>query len=259
MKIVSLAPSNTEILFALGLGKDIAGVTRFCDYPADARYKPKVGGWLDVKMDYIEKIKPDVIFTSNFLQAELVERLTKKNFNVVHVDPRTLDDVYESIITIGEAVNRTERAEAIVYEMKKRLAKIKEKSRDRRKIRVYCEEWHKPTTVSGNWVPELIEAANGISYCSKGQKSFEIEVDQIAKFSPEAVIISWCGFGRRVDLKKIRARPLWNNLLAFRKGNIFAIDDSFLNRPGPRLVEGAERIAKILEKIEKIKEINATR
>jgi iron complex transport system substrate-binding protein len=144
MKIVSLAPSNTEILFALGMGRNIAGVTRFCDYPADARYKPKVGGWLDVKTDYLKELKPDLVFTSSFLQAEIVERLNRNGMSVVHVDPRTLDDVYESIITIGEAVGRAERAEGLVAEMKRRLSKVKESSLRKRKIRAYCEEWHRP-------------------------------------------------------------------------------------------------------------------
>ena len=249
MKLISLAPSNTEILFALGLGKDITAVTRYCDYPADAKYKHKLGGWLDVKIEELEKLKPDLILTSNFLQSELVERLSKKNFNVVHVDPRNLNDVYESIIIIGQAVGKSEKAQGIADEMKRRFEKIKENNKLKQKIRIYCEEWFKPPTVSGNWVPELIEIAGGISFCPKGQKSFEVDADEIAKFNPHAAIMSWCGFGRRIDISKVKSRPVWNNIAAFRNGEIFTIHDSYLNRPGPRLVEGAEKIAKILGKI----------
>src|SRR3989344_6923633 len=251
MKIVSLAPSNTEILFALGAGKDIAAVTRFCDYPPYAKYKIKIGGWLDVKVESVEKIRPDLVFTSNFLQAELVEKLSRRGIPVVHVDPRTIEDVYASIITIGESIGREDKAQGIVDEMKRRFAKSRSKRQGRRKIKLYCEEWHKPPTVSGNWVPELIEAAGGISYCAKGIKSHEVEVDEIAKFSPEGVVVSWCGFGRRTDLKAVRSRPLWSRLPAFRNGRIYSIDDTFLNRPGPRLVEGASLLAAILDKIEK--------
>ncbi|KHO45402.1 MAG: iron complex transport system substrate-binding protein [archaeon GW2011_AR3] len=249
MKIVSLAPSNTEILFALGMGKYIEAVTRFCDYPDDAKFKKKVGGWLDIRTEIVEKARPDLVFTSNYLQSEIVERLHKAKLKVIHVDPRSLDEVYESILTIGDAVGKSERAAGLVDEMKRRLNSIAEKSRKRQKLRVYCEEWHKPPTVSGNWVPELLEISGAVSYCAKGKKSYEVEVDQIAKFNPHLAIISWCGFGRRMDLKKVAMRPLWNKIPAFKNNRIFAIDDSFLNRPGPRLVEGARQISAILDKI----------
>ncbi len=249
MRLVSLAPSNTEILFALGLGKDIAAVTRYCDYPADAKYKPKLGGWLDVKVEELQKLKPDLILTSNFLQSELVERLSKKGLSVVHVDPRTMGDVYESIITIGESVGRAERAHGLVDEMKRRLGRLKAKTRMRRRLRVYCEEWFRPPTVSGNWVPELIESAGGTGFCPKGQKSFEVDADEIAGFNPAAVIVSWCGFGRHPSISGVRSRPVWNNIPAFRQGSVFTIHDSYLNRPGPRLVEGAEKISEILDRI----------
>ncbi len=248
MKIISLAPSNTEILFALGLGKEIIATTKYCDFPDDAKYKPKIGGWLDINFEKLQKLKPDVVFTSNFLQSEIVERLHNLKLNIVHVNPINLDEVYESILTIGEATNHSTKAQGIVDAMKRKINLVKEFNQHKSKIKVYCEEWNNPFTVSGNWVPELIEFAGGVSYLKKGKKSIEVEVDQIAKFNPHIVLIAWTNIGRRTNLNNIQLRPIWNTIPAFKKGQIFAIDDSLLNRPGPRLVEGVLKISQIINK-----------
>ena len=245
-RILSLAPSATEILYSLGLGDKIVAVTRFCDYPEDAKTKPKVGGWLDVREDLVKTHNPDLIITSSFVQDKIVVKYRKMGLQVLHSDPVTLEDVYVSIIDIGKSVGKREAAERIVADMEKSAAAINEQVRLFPRKRVYCEEWHKPPTVSGNWVPDLIKLAGGTSLIDSGSHSREITLQEIQRFNPEIIIISLCGFGDKIDKKIITERIGWEKLDAVRKDKIFVFDDSLLNRPDPRLIEGLKEIVKTI-------------
>jgi len=231
MRIVSLAPSATELLYALGCGDDIVGVTWYCDYPIEAKTKPRVGRWIDIDFDKVEKLKPDVIFTSTFVQQKVVEECEKRGLHVVHTDPKTLDDVYESIKIIARAVGRESEGKKIVEDMKKEFSAIRAKA----KLPLYVEEWHKPPMASGNWVSELIEIAGGMSILKRGEVSREVSFEEIILFNPRAIVLSWCGFGMTADPNAIKRR--WN--LA---APVFVINDSLLNRPGPRLVDGCKKL-----------------
>lgn len=240
MRIISLAPSNTEILYALECSDEIVAVTRFCDYPEEAKLKPKVGGWIDIDDKLVEKYMPDVIMTSTFVQDKIVSRFKGKGIKIFHSDPKTLEQVYESIISIGELVDKKEKALEIVAKMKKEFSEI---SKPKEKIRVYCEEWHKPPTISGNWVPKIIEFSGGTSLCPEGKVSYPLTLQEVEKFNPDLIILSLCGFGEKAKTEIISLREDWHILKAVKENKIFAIDDSLLNRPGPRLVEGARWLA----------------
>jgi iron complex transport system substrate-binding protein len=255
MRIVSLAPSNTEILYALGCEDMIVACTRFCDYPEDAKKKPRIGGWLDVNDDLVAQYKPDVVMTSTFVQDKIVERYQKKGIALFHTDPKTLGQVYESILAIGNLVGRVEKSQNIVDSMKKEFLRIGKNNLEKtigektkidngsREAKIYCEEWHKPPTVSGNWVPGVIERAGGISLCPEGKVSYPVALEEVSEFDPDLIIISICGMGAKASPELIAKREGWNGLRAVKEGKIFVIDDSLLNRPGPRLVDGAELIA----------------
>lgn len=264
MRLLSLAPSNTEILYALGLGDQIIGVTAFCDYPEDAKSKPKVGGWVTPLTEKIKQLSPDLIFTSYFLPTELVD--WKGPGKIVHVAAKTLHEVYESILEIGTKVQRYKEAKEIVKKMKQEFAQIKAtssrlasarsnnkpyfstKPKGRvEKIKVYMEEWHKPPMVSGNWVPELVEIAGGIEGLVKqGQMSREFSFEELQAFGPDLMIFHWCGFAEKFNRKLVIERDGWMSLDAVKNNRLFVIDDALLNRPGPRLVEGARKIQEIL-------------
>lgn len=246
MRIVSLAPSNTEILYALGLGKHVVGVTRFCDRPADAKKKENVGGLLDIDVDKIDSLQPDIIFTSTFLQDKIAETLAKRGYNVVHPDPKTLKDVYDSILAIGAMTGKQRRSERLVQRMKEGFEEIRKSVLGKKRVAVYCEEWHKPPTVSGNWVPEIVEIAGGKSLARPGEISYPVKAEHVVNFRPEKIIVSWCGFGKKVPLEWIRKRKGWERIPAVKNSEIYILDDSLLNRPGPRLVEAAKETSKIL-------------
>jgi len=246
--IISLAPSNTEIIYALGAEAKLVAVTRYCDYPEEALNKPKIGGWLDIKEELIMKYKPDLLLTSTFVQNEITDKYKKLGMNIEALMPTTLVGIFNSIKKIGKLVGKENKAEILVKEMNKKISLIKDKSKFvNKKPRLYIEEWHKPPTVSGNWVPTLAKLA-GADYAliNAGHHSKEVTLDQIQKYNPEFIIISICGLKDNVPKEWITKREGWKNLRAVKNNNVFVFDDSFLNRPGPRLTIGLEMIANVL-------------
>src|SRR3989344_3515439 len=142
MRIISAAPSNTEILYALGANRDIVAVTAFCNYPKNAKSKSKIGGWTTANIDRIKKYQPDLVITSTFLQDKIAGNLKKDGIKVLHINPTTIKDVFKSILIIGKAVNKENKAKLLVKKMTKYFNKFKVKTK--RKIRIYIEEWHNP-------------------------------------------------------------------------------------------------------------------
>jgi len=252
MRIVSLAPSNTEILFALGVGDQVVGVTHFCDWPSQVSEKTKVGSWIQTDPKKIAALKPDLIMTSYYLPDPL--KSWSGPGSVVHVVPKTLADVYESILHIGDAVGARGRALDIVDEMKRDFAEIAASTTGVARPRVYMEEWHDPPMASGNWVPELVEIAGGVAGVSiKGAPSAVFSFEALTQFDPDLMVFHWCGIPEHLFSKIIPRRvQKWKELRAMRNGATIFLEDSLLNRPGPRLVEGARRLHKVFQDAELI-------
>lgn len=248
MKIVSLAPSNTEILYALGLGSDIIAVTRFCDYPEEAQNKPKVGGWSDADSEKVATLHADLVVTSSIVQEKIFHALLHKGVNVVHFDPRTLEQIFESMVMLGKITSRETQAHELVKTVRKKMSVLSQREANRDyKPRVYVEEWHKPPTVSGNWVPKITELAGGIhGLIKEGEISKEISTEEIVAFNPEVIIISWCGFHDKANKTWVLERKGWESIEAIKNKKVFVFDDSLLNRPGPRLVEGLQKLIETL-------------
>lgn len=239
MRLLSLAPSITEILFALGVGEQLVGVTALCDYPAAARTLPKVSGWTTGhNFSYLERYQPDLVFTCMYLPPGLAAACAAQHIPLVHGDPHTIAAVLDSMITIGQAVEKITAARNVITQLSTQLAQL-QVTQSRYRPRVYCEEWHTPPMVSGNWVPELVALAGGVSLEQPGVMSGAITTEQIQAFDPEMIVAHWCGFGPRSRLAAIAARPGWENLTAVREHRLITIDDGLLNRPGPRLWLGA--------------------
>ncbi len=278
-RIISLAPSNTEIIYALEAQENLVACTRYCDFPEEARRKPRIGGWLDINDDLVKKFQPDLILTSTFVQNKIAERYKKSRMNIVALMPTTLKGVFDSIIKIGRLTDKEKEAFNLVNSMKNKFNEIENKIKNYNKRyaikndsmnkktiiknsiqknnknnlnkitkpRVYIEEWHKPPTVSGNWVPNIVKMAGGnYPLIKAGVHSKEVSTKQIQEYDPEIIIISICGMADKAPKEWITKRKGWENLSAVRNNKIFVFDDSLLNRPGPRLVEGLEKLAKII-------------
>lgn len=244
MRVVSLSPSVTEVLFAIGAQDEIVGVTEYCDTPVAAQSLPVMGGWKNSDVSRVVAQKPDIVFTSSIVQNKIHNDLKKQNVNVVHLDPKTVHEVFESFIVIGNHVNRTEEAQKLVDKCKTELNSINPSNK---KVRVYCEEW--PMMVSCNWVPEMIALAGGKGLGTMGQISHTVSFDDVKTFDPDCIVVSWCGFGTNVSKDKITTRDGWSGLRAVQNKKVFVVDDSLLNRPGPRLVEGVKALASIFSSV----------
>ncbi|HLC60019.1 MAG TPA: cobalamin-binding protein [Candidatus Nanoarchaeia archaeon] len=258
-KIVSLAPSNTEIIYALGAQDKLVACTRYCDFPEEAKKKPRIGGWLDINDKLVKSYNPDLILTSTFVQDKITLRYKKSKMNIVALMPTTLNGVFDSIIKIGKLVEKENEANELVYSMKNKFYEIENKAKNYKKQKsiknkskiikpkIYIEEWHKPPTVSGNWVPDLVKIAGGkYDLIKSGVHSKEITTEQIQKYNPEIIIISICGMADKVPKEWITKRKGWGNLNAIKNNKIFVFDDSLLNRPGPRLATGAENLVEVI-------------
>lgn len=240
MNVVSLAPSNTEIVYALDAEDFLVATTSLCNYPEEAARKPSIGGWTDPRIEDVEQHDPDLVLASDDLQDEAVRKLRDRGFEVLQVKPHSLEEVFDSFRKIGEKLGRREEAEDLVSDMKSSLEKIDLEGR-----RIYCEEWMDPPMVSGNWIPDLVERVNG-DYFIDGGRSREFKPEELKSFDPEHIFLNVCGAGENLSPEIVERRDDWSGISAVKSGNIHVIDDSLLNRPGPRLVEAAREMEKMI-------------
>lgn len=266
MRIASLSPAVTEILFALEQHKKIVCTDQFSDFPEAAKEIPHMRGMVRVDPEELRKYEPEIVMLGTSIQTKLADQLRSMDFSVLHEDPRSLADIYAWIRQIGILLSSEPRAEALVQTMQQGFNETKRRAGLlQRKPRVYVEEWHHPPMASGNWVPEVVRIAGGVPVAiegrggeelgSKNEKlgtmqrdehrnplSREVSLAEIQAFDPDMIVLSICGAGAAASKDLLTKRAGWSELRAVRENHLFVIDDSLLNRPGPRLVEGARRL-----------------
>ncbi|GAA0495725.1 cobalamin-binding protein [Paractinoplanes deccanensis] len=277
MRLVSLLPSATEIVYALGLGDDLVGVTFECDEPPSARAeKTVVVGGRDTRGmtpaeidDYVQTrmnngedlytlhagalaaLAPDLILTQDLCRVcalpsghvnDALDHLGCRA-DVLSLDPYTLDEVLDTILRVGAAAGVPERAEALVAGLRDRLAAVARAVAGRRAPRVAVVEWVDPPFTAGHWVPDLVTAAGGVPVAARGgRRSVQTTYAELAAPGPEVVLVTPCGF--HLDGAADQAAEVVPH---FPGAQVWALDgDSLIVRPGPRLIDGAETIAAIL-------------
>lgn len=242
MKLVSLAPSNTEIIYRLGLEQSLVATTSLCDHPEEARKKESIGGWTSgIDFEKIRDLDPDIVLTSDSLQDKAVEEL--EGLEVLHLTPQTVEEVYRSIEKIGEEFDAEQEADELVNEMKEGLGELEVEGNPR----VYCEEWSDPPMASGNWIPGLVKRIGGEYFLDEGERSREFELEKLKQFDPEYIFLNVCGAGENIDASEVLEREGWQSITAVKEENVYVIDDALLNRPGPRLIKGAENLVERLK------------
>lgn len=284
MQICSLLPSATEILYALGLGDSVAGVTHECDFPPEAAKKPALihprlnldvsPGEMDrqvseviargesiylVDSDLLAKIAPDLIVTQDLCHVctaspdDLAGALTRlpKRPRVLSLTPHTLADVWEDIRRVGEATHRRRDAQALTLALEQKVAAIEmQAARATARPRVLCLEWLDPFYVGGHWVPEMVAKAGGEDVLGRaGKPSYKVTSDQIAESRAEIIVIMPCGYSAEkaaAEWRSFEPPKSWRDLPAIRANRIFAVDaNSYFSRPGPRLADGVSILAQI--------------
>jgi iron complex transport system substrate-binding protein len=285
MRIVSLLPSATEILFALGLDREIVGVSHECDFPPRARAKSVVihsrlphdasAAEIDrlvseyvhrgeslyaVDAEVLESLTPDLIVTQDLCHVcaaspdDLATALARfeRRPEVLCLNPQDLGDVWRDILWVGEESCRGPQAEALVKQIGARLGALeKQVATAADRPRVAFLEWLQPFYVGGHWVPEMIHVAGGVDVLGKVRTpSFRVHLQDIIEAEPEILLIAPCGYSAQQARDEYRSLDLpeqWNAMPAVRNGRVYALEaNSYFSRPGPRLVTGIEGLAKLL-------------
>jgi len=287
MRIISLVPNGTEILFAVGAGDLVVGVSHECDFPPEARTRPvltgsaltpgmsaaevdqavsaQVGSGLSLyTLDEarIAALDPDVIVTQELCpvcavsteQVDGAVRPLPRCPEIVSLDPRSLSGVFSDIRQVGTLTGHATAAEALLANLHERLdavrARVAGRTRSRSGPRVLALEWLDPFFAGGHWVPEMIDIAGGIDVIARpGDPSRRLTWDEVAAADPDLLVVMPCGFdeaGAQSQIDLIACRPEWQALRAVRDGRVHPVDaNGCFSRPGPRLVDGIERLAVI--------------
>ncbi len=251
-KIVSLSPSNTEILFSLGLGDKIVGVSEYCDYPPAALEKPKVGGYADADVEKIIAANPDVIFVTDIHVDETLPALEELGQTVVVIDPRNLNEILDSFTLIGKITGTSNKAAEIVKDMSERMKEITDKTSKLtadEKPRVFYVMWHDPLmTIGGDTrINELISKAGGTNIYADTEGYPTIELETLVEANPQ-VIIAGSGMGEGADapFNFAKTEPRLESSDARKNGRIYEVNTDFVGRPTERMIEGFEQLAKMI-------------
>jgi iron complex transport system substrate-binding protein len=284
VRIVSLIPSATEILFALGLDAEICGVSHECDFPPEARSKRKVvyprippglpAGEVDRRVrDFVARgeslysvdakalveLDPDLIITQDLCHVcaatpdDLASTLAAmpRAPRVLTLDPQSLADVYNDIRTIGEVTGRSAQAAQVVASLEARIAAVERAVAKRARPRVLCLEWLDPPFPGGHWVPEMVERAGGKDVLGRaGVPSVAVNWNEVLVTKPDVIVLMPCGYNAEQSAADYAAAPLppgWQELSVVKNGRVYFVDgSSYFSRSGPRLVDGVEILARIL-------------
>ena len=284
MRIVSLLPSATEILFALGLDREVVGVSHECDFPPQAKTKRVVihsrlphgaapaeidrlvseyvhrgESLYAVDAEALEALAPDLIVTQDLCHVcaasadDLATALARfeRRPEVLCLNPQDLGDVWRDILWVGEESRRGSQAEALVKEIGARVGALeKQLPQTEKRPRVAFLEWLQPFYVDGHWVPEMIQVAGGEEVLGKVRTpSSRVHLQDIVEAEPEILLIAPCGYSApqaRNEYVSMELPEQWNAMPAVRNGRVYALEaNSYFSRPGPRLVTGIEALAKL--------------
>lgn len=248
-RIVSLAPSITETLYYLGLGDRVVGVTQFSYYPPEATLKPKVGSYVDVNVEKILTLSPDlVIGTKDGNEAEKVYLLDEAGIAAFIVNPRNVREAIETVATVGRLCGIPEKGVALSLQLSKRVDDIVEKTRGRRKPRVFVQINLKPImTVNKNtFLHDLIQLAGGENMTQDEPITYpRISLEEVIRKKAEVIIISSMDRGGQFEEAK-REWERWTTIPAVMTKRVHLVDSDLIDRPSPRIVEGLEMIARLL-------------
>ena len=286
MRIVSLLPSTTEIVCALGLEDALAGITHECDYPASVIDKPRLtasrisqetmsskeidhavrsqldghGSIYDLDEARLRELNPDLILTQelcdvcavSYKTVERAARMFEAGVRVVSLEPNTIGDIFENIRTVGELTERKSEAAKLVDDLNTRLDRVRElTARIDYRPRTLMLEWLEPAFAPGHWVPEQVAIAGGDQgFGQPGRPSTTTSAEEIVAYAPEVIVLIPCGYYKEDILRQLPSANLpagWKDLPAVRNGEVWATDaTSYFSRPGPRVVDGVEILARIL-------------
>lgn len=249
-RIVSHVPAITEILFALGLGDRIVGVSDFCDYPEEAKSKPSVGNYFDPSIERIVALNPDLVLTDG--HSEGVKQLDSLGIAFLVIDPKDFDGIFRDIELIGQATGTEARANKLADQMKADIARITNQVKGAQKVKAFyvidATDLNNPWTAGpGSFVDSLINMAGGENVAAKAVAPWvQFSIEQLVNADPEVIILPAKHGTAFTAPEVLQGHPVWRQITAVKQGRIHTIDSDLVDRYGPRIVQGLEEIAKIL-------------
>lgn len=251
-RIVSLAPSITEILFAVGAGEQVVGVTKYCNYPPEAAQGREIVGGFSAKSLSVEKIiglKPDLVIAGGATHKPVSEALEAAGVPVFNFEPKDLAGVYANILAAGALTGHGPQAEKVVADMKARVQKVAAAAADipqDRRVKVFYEVWDEPLMTAGptTFIGQIIELAAGVNIFADVKEQYPTVSSEAVVARKPDVILGPSSHGEGLTAAKIGARPGWGELAAVKAGRIVIVDGDIISRPGPRLADALEAVAR---------------
>jgi len=242
MRIVSLAPNVTSILLALGAGRQLVAVSKWCKHVARVGRRPQVGDCWKMDIREVMRLKPTLLIGSVPFAPETVASILKEPVSFLAINPRSLADIEMDIRTLARLVNRAVAGEKLVRQMQfnfKSIARQAKQFRARPRPRVYCEAWPHPRISSPPWVAELVAIAGGKAVIPAGMR---VTDEDVARARPDVIVLAWTATGARSKPSSVLNNVAWQDIPAVRARRVVVIRDELLNTPGPPLVEGARQL-----------------
>lgn len=250
-RYISLAPSTTEILFALGLEDEIVGVSSQCNYPEQAKNKPRIGDFSSPNIESIVSLRPDYIFCTGLEQDPVITQIRGLKLNIYVADPVNTRELFQTVRDIGRITHKEQAAEQLIQDMQDRIDRITAKARSipaNERQKVFLEIWHEPlmSAAKGSFVDELISLSGGINIAHDLIRPYcNFSSEKVISLNPQCIILAY--MDKEPPLKLVKQRFGWGKIDAVKSGRVFNdINPDLLLRPGPRIVQGLEEIYKRL-------------
>ena len=252
-RIVSIAPSNTEILFAIGAGPQVVAVTDFCDFPPEVRRLPRVGGMIagTVSLERIVSLQPDLVLTVAGLQRPVVEQLERLGLTAVAVDSTSFAHLYENLRKVGRLTGHEPGAERVVQQLQQQVERVRQATgglSPEQRLRVFYLVWDEPLMTAGprTFIGQVLELAGAVNvFADVSQDWPQVSVEELVRRQPDVILAPAVHGGRRL-VEQLRSRPGWKELKAVQAGRVYTVDDDLISRPGPRLGQALEQVARVL-------------
>lgn len=250
-RIVCMTEETTEILYTIGAGDRVVGISGYTVRPPEAREKPKISAFLTAKIDDILDLKPDLVLGFSDLQRDIARDLIQRGVPVYVFNQRSLAEILQTVRVVGALVGMADEGAELAERLRGNVLRHAEAAQSLpRHPRVFFEEWHEPLISGIRWVAELVEVAGGADICpevrlEQGAQGRIVDAAEIARRDPEVVIASWCG--KKAIQDRIVARPGWADVAAVRDDQLYEIKSTYILQPGPAaLTDGLDQIARIV-------------
>lgn len=251
VRIISLAPSNTEILFALGLGDRVVGVSDFSDYPPEASEKENIGNTQSPNVEKIVALQPDFILASDINPIDVINNLAGLGLTVFGIESTNLDDLLHDINTVGLITNKEAEAATLTTDMQSKIKAVTDKTAGLsldKKPRTFHICWHDPiwTAGSSTYILDLIEKAGGVNIFADIEGYQAVDIEQVITRDPEVILVTAMGGTSSMTWDWVNTEPRLANVSARKNGRVYFVESNWVERPGPRIVLGLEQMAKYI-------------